>query len=140
MPARVIEQARAVLGQLGGAPVARENRPIEALLQPLHLHRDGGLRLVHDLGGLGEAAGLGDGDEGAQLVDVEQGGHGAVLEKAGVNRPGGYIIKFLIGQIKNIRFTNQYPAAQYLALSRGIGWGFRVVSARASEEDGANDR
>ena len=76
--ARVIEQALAVFGELRGAPVAREDRPLEPLLQPLHLHRDRGLGLVHDLGRLGEAAGLGDGDEGAQLVDVEQRGHGRV--------------------------------------------------------------
>ena len=75
--AGVIEQARAVLGELGGAAVAREDRPLQPLLQPLHLHRHGGLGLVHHLGRLGEAAGLGDGDEGAQLVDVEQRGHGA---------------------------------------------------------------
>ena len=73
---RVIEQALAVLGELRGAPVAREDRTLETLLQPLHLHRDGGLGLVHDLGGFREAAGLGDGDEGAQLVDVEHCGHG----------------------------------------------------------------
>ena len=91
--ARVIEQALAVFGQLRGAAVAREDRPLETLLQPLHLHRDGGLGLVHDLGGFGEAAGLGDGDEGAQLVDVEQCGHGGGPEMAGGFEAGGdYII------------------------------------------------
>ena len=74
--AGVIEQALPVLGELGGAAVAREDRPLQPLLQPLHLHRHRRLGLVHHLGGLGEAAGLGDGDEGAQLVDVDERGHG----------------------------------------------------------------
>ena len=74
--ARVIEQALAVLGELRRAAVAREDRPLEPLLQPLHLHGHRRLGLVHHLGRLGEAAGLGDGDEGAQLVDVDERGHG----------------------------------------------------------------
>ena len=74
--ARVVEQALAVLGELGGAAVAGEDRPAEPLLQPLHLHRHGGLGLVDHVGGLGEAAGFDDGDEGPQLVDVDQRAHG----------------------------------------------------------------
>ena len=73
---RVIEQALAVFGELGGAAVARKDGAGEALLQPFHLHRHRRLGLVHDLGGFGEAAGLGDGDKAAQLVDVEQRRHG----------------------------------------------------------------
>ena len=88
--ARVIEQPLAVLGELGGAAVAREDRLAEPLLQPLHLHRHRRLGLVHDLGGLGEAAGLDDGDEGAQLVDVDQGGHG-VPPECRTWRPGDHI-------------------------------------------------
>ena len=76
-PPRVIEQPLAVFGQLRGAAVARENRLVEPLLQPLHLHRNRGLGLVHDLRRLGEAAGFGNGDEGAELVDIDQGGHGS---------------------------------------------------------------
>ncbi len=77
--ARVVEQAFAVVGELGGAAVALEDRLAEPLLEPLHLHGDGGLGLVHDVGGAREAAGLGDGDEGAKLVDVEKRGHGRAL-------------------------------------------------------------
>ena len=72
---RVFEQPLAVLGQLRGAPVAGENRLVQPLLQPLHLHGDRRLGLVNDIGGLGEAAGLGDRDKRAQLVDINQDGH-----------------------------------------------------------------
>src|SRR5262249_29306885 len=70
-PARVVEQALSVVGQLRCAAIAREDRALQSFFEPLHLHRNGGLSLVHDLGGLGEAAGFGNGDEGAQLVDIE---------------------------------------------------------------------
>ena len=84
--ARVIEQPVAILGELGGAAVAGEDRLAEPLLQPLHLHRHRRLGLVHDLGGLGEAAGLHDRDEGPKLVDVDQGAHFA--SQSGPEAPG----------------------------------------------------
>ena len=83
--ARVIEQPLAVLGELRGAAIAREDGPVEPFLQALHLHRHGRLGLVHEVGRLGETAGLGDGDEGAQLVDVDERGH--------ARAPGGWQIR-----------------------------------------------
>ena len=44
-PAGIVEQALAILGQLGMAPVAAEERPADALLQPLQMHLNGRLRL-----------------------------------------------------------------------------------------------
>ena len=72
---RIIGQSGPIVGQLGGAAVAREDRPPDALLELLHLHGDGGLRLVHRLGRAGERPGVGDGHEGAELVHVQKGGH-----------------------------------------------------------------
>ena len=106
--ARVVEQPLAVLGELGGAAVAREDRLAEPLLEPLHLHRHGRLGLVHDVGGAGEAAGLGNGDEGAQLVDVDERGHGSLMARhPGMIRAVIYHHP-MIGCIINIRFTYQY--------------------------------
>ena len=74
-PLRVIQEPLAVLGELRGASVAREDRLSEPFLEPLHLHRDGRLRFVDDFGGAGEASGFHDGDEGFELVAVEKRGH-----------------------------------------------------------------
>src|SRR4029077_3687104 len=48
---------------------------------------------------------------------------------AGLFRAGGTISPVLIGQIKNIRFTNQSYRPIYVpgGVTAGIGWGFRVV-------------
>jgi hypothetical protein len=74
-PAGIVEQPLAILGQLGMASVAPEERPPDPLLQPLHLHGDGRLRLEHDLGGARERAGIGDRDEGFELIGIEHMGH-----------------------------------------------------------------
>jgi hypothetical protein len=79
----VVEQLLAVLGELGGATVALEDRLADALLQPLHLHRYRRLRLEHDIGGAREAAGLGDGDEGPELIDIQENGHASLPVRHG---------------------------------------------------------
>src|SRR4029077_13485802 len=105
---RIVEQALAVLGELGGAAVARKDRAVEPLLQPLHLHRHRRLGLVHDLGRFGEAAGLGDGNESAQLIDVDERRHGGSLGRPRrTDERTDYISRTIISQIKNIRFTYQ---------------------------------
>ena len=58
-----------------GAPVARQKRVAEPLLEALYLHRHGRLRLVHAACRLGEAAAIGDGAEALQLVEVERRAH-----------------------------------------------------------------
>src|SRR5262249_33115121 len=96
---RVVEQPLAVFGQLRGAAVAGKDRSPEALLQPLHLHGNGRLGLVDDVGCAGEAARLGDGNEGTELVHIDERGHGNLL--------GGStnISPTMISDIINIRFT-----------------------------------
>ena len=71
-PARIVEEALAFLGQPRGPSIPLEDRSADPLLQPLHLHRNGALRLVDDLRRTGEGARIGNGDEGAELVDVEK--------------------------------------------------------------------
>jgi hypothetical protein len=77
-PARVVEETITLVGQPRAAAVALEHGPTDALLEPLHLHRHGALRLVHDVGRPRERARVGDGDEGSELVDVEE-VHGRLL-------------------------------------------------------------
>jgi hypothetical protein len=71
-PAGVVEEPLALVGQLRLAAVAFEDRAADALLEPLHLHRNRALGLVDDVGGAREGAGIGDGDERPQLVDIEE--------------------------------------------------------------------
>ncbi len=74
-PAGIVEQALAILGQLGMATVAAEQGPPDPLLEPLHLHGNGRLRLEDDLGGAGKGTGIGDRDEGLELIGIEHMGH-----------------------------------------------------------------
>ena len=74
-PAGIVEQPLAILGQLGMAAVAAEQGAPDPLLESLHLHRDGRLRLKNDLGSAGEGAGIGDGDEGLELIGIEHMSH-----------------------------------------------------------------
>lgn len=74
--ARVVEQALAILRQLGGATILLEDVAADPLLEPLHLHGDRRLCLVHHVGGLREGAGVSDGDQRAELIDIEQMRHG----------------------------------------------------------------
>jgi hypothetical protein len=78
-PPRIFEQPLAFLGQLRLPSVAREDRLSDPLLQPLHLHGYGRLRLVHDIGGLRERAGIGNGHKGLQLIDIQKRAHGLRL-------------------------------------------------------------
>ena len=52
--ARIVQQSLAIFGEARGPSVALENRLAESFFQPLHLHRDGGLGLVDDVGGTGK--------------------------------------------------------------------------------------
>ena len=70
--AGIVEQALALVGELGQAPVALEDRPADPVLQALHLHGHRALRLVDDLRRAGEGPGIRDRHEGPELVDIEQ--------------------------------------------------------------------
>ena len=54
---------------------AHEKGMTEALFEPLDLHRDGRLGLVHPAGRFGEAPTIGNGGKGLKLVEVERRGH-----------------------------------------------------------------
>ena len=72
---RIFDQPVAIGGDPAGPPVAGKERPADQFLEPLHLHGDRRLGLVHLLGGAGEIAGIGNGQEGLQKVDIEIGDH-----------------------------------------------------------------
>ena len=71
---REVDQPLALRRQSGASTLLDEQRAAELILETADMHRDGGLRLVHALRGLGERAGIDDGEEGAQLIGVEHGG------------------------------------------------------------------
>ena len=83
----IFDQPVAIGGEAAGAPVAGKQRPADQFLEPLHLHGNRRLGLVHLLGGAGEIAGIGNGEEGLQEVDIEIGDHGL---QASINDPDGY--------------------------------------------------
>src|SRR5262249_23451542 len=90
-----------------------------------------------------EAAGLRNGDERAQLIDVEHGGHGRGSLEFRPFKPGRPISLSLIGQIKNIRFTNQSPQCNISSLPEESGGDFGwfwaapgLILARKGNENG----
>ena len=72
----IFDESFAICGEPALPPVAHEKRAPNELFEPLHLHGNRRLGLVHFLGGAGEIAGIGYGEEGLQQVDIEIGDHG----------------------------------------------------------------
>jgi hypothetical protein len=70
------DQPFAIGGEAACPSVAHEQGTAQKLLQPLHLHGDGGLGLGHLFRGTGKAARIRNGEEGLEQVDVEVGDHG----------------------------------------------------------------
>ena len=70
-PPRVAEQGLPVRGKGNRAPILREDRPADDVLEPLHLHGDRRGRAQHGLRGSGEAARRRHRNERAQEVGVE---------------------------------------------------------------------
>ena len=62
---REVDQALAFSGEFRAATLLDEQGAAELLLETADMHRDGGLRLVHALGGLGERAAIDDGEKRA---------------------------------------------------------------------------
>lgn len=65
------QQARALHGQHHAPPRPRQEWLPDQILQPLHLHAQGGLAAADPAGGAAERAGLRDAREAAQQIDVE---------------------------------------------------------------------
>src|SRR5690606_25335012 len=85
------------------------------LLQSLDLHGDGGLRLVHAPGGLGEAAAIGDRAKGLQLVQIQGRRH---------HKPPS---RMLMSGMKFIRWTNRKQEPTFMNIGDR-----RSLTARSS--------
>jgi len=70
-----IEKSLAIDRELALAAVPREQRALNDLLEPFHLHAHGALCFVHLFGGAGKTARLRDGDEGLQEIHIQIGVH-----------------------------------------------------------------
>ena len=62
---REVDQALAFSGEFRAATLLDEQGAAELLLETADMHRDGGLGLVHAVGGFGERAAIDDGEERA---------------------------------------------------------------------------
>ena len=73
----IVQEPRAIVGDLDRPARALEKLDPEPLLQASHLHGNGGLGLEHVFRRAGEASRVHNGDEGAQLVEIDRRGHGS---------------------------------------------------------------
>ena len=81
--AGALQQPSALLGRLQATAATAQEGLAQYLLQPAHLHEDGGLRAADALGRAGQAVTLGDEDEAAEQFGVRPASRAGRLDSSG---------------------------------------------------------